>query len=102
MRYEHLRVLLEDEDLWGLFAQLAQSFARAEIPAEIMQPLRLGRMSAFTKPNRRIREIVAGSILRRLICRAVAQQFADIFLETTAPYQYALQTRAGTEALARI
>ena len=39
-------------------------------------------------------------MLRRLVCKALARQFADDFLEATAPFQYALQTKAGTEALA--
>ena len=47
-----------------------------------------------------MRGIVAGATLRRLVCKAVARQYADLFKEATAPYQYALQTRAGTEALA--
>ena len=42
MRYEHLRVLMEDDEAWCIFAQLAQDFARAEVPEEIMQGLRLG------------------------------------------------------------
>ena len=49
-----------------------------------------------------MRGIVAGPVLRRLVCRAVAQQYGDRLLAVTAPYQYALQTRAGTEALAHI
>ena len=49
MRYEHLRVLIEDDEAWCTFTQLAQAFARAEVPEEIMQGLRLGRMTALKK-----------------------------------------------------
>ena len=59
-------------------------------------------MTALRKGNGRVRGIVAGTVLRRLICKAVARQFAARFLPATAPYQYALQTRAGTEAVAHI
>jgi len=100
MRYEHLRVLMEDTDLWGVFTILIQEFARANLPQEVLQAHRIGRISALQKDTGRIRGIVAGSVLRRLVCKAVAKQFASKLLEATAPFQYALQTRAGTEALA--
>ncbi len=100
MRYEHLRVLLEDDDAWGFFTLLAQDFARAAVPDSVMQALRLGRMTALQREDGKIRGIVAGSVLRRLVCKAVAAQFSDEFLERTAPFQFALQTKAGTDALA--
>jgi hypothetical protein len=59
-------------------------------------------MTALKKENGKVRGIVAGSVLRRLACRAVAMQFSEDFLAATAPYQFALQTRAGTEALAHL
>ena len=100
MRYEHLRAFIYDDILWGTFSRMCQAFARAEVPADVMQALRLGRMSAFPKDDGRIRGIVAGATMRRLVCKAVARQYASRFLEATAPYQFALQTKAGTEALA--
>ena len=100
MRYEHLRVLLEDDQAWASFCELAQDFARAAVPEDIMQALRLGRMTALQKENGKVRGIVADSVLRRLVCRAVASQHSDAFLERTFPFQYALQTKAGTDTLA--
>ena len=100
MRYEHLRVLLEDEDAWSLFTTLAQDFAQATVPASVLQALRLGRMTALQKEDGKVRGIVAGSILRRLVCKTVAAKFSNEFLERTAPFQFALQTKAGTDALA--
>ena len=49
--------------------------------------------------NGRIRGIVARSVMRRVVCRAVARQFGEQFLAATAPHQFALQTPAGAEAL---
>ena len=80
--------------------QLLQSFARAEVPADVAAALRLGRLTALKKDNGKVRGIVAGSVFRRLTCKALAKQFADDFLAATSPFQFALQTRAGTEALA--
>ena len=99
-RYEHYRVLLEDESLWSLFTSFCQAFARAEVPAEVSAGMRLGRMTALKKDNGRIRGIVAGSVLRRLTCKAVATQYSEKFMAATSPHQFALQTRAGTEAVA--
>ena len=100
MRYEHLRVMADEERDWALVSELAHDFARAKVPEEVMQALRLGRMTALKKDNGKIRGIVAGSILRRLVCKTVAMQFSDHFLERTSPFQFALQTKAGTDALA--
>ena len=49
-----------------------------------------------------MRGIVAGAIIRRLVCKTVAKQHAENFLKATSPYQFALQTKAGVEALAHI
>ena len=102
MRYEHLRVLIEDDNLWSIFAQMCQAFARAEVPPTVMAAIRIRRMTALKKDNGRIRGIVAGNILRRLVGKTVAHQHAVDFLKCTAPYQYALQTKAGVEALAHV
>ena len=40
-------------------------------------------------------------VFRRLVGRTLAQQFAKSFETACLPYQFALSTRAGTEALAR-
>ena len=63
MRHEHLRVLVEDEQVWALFLDLAQDFARAQVPHDVMQALRLGRMTALRKKEDEVRGIVAGSVL---------------------------------------
>ena len=84
-RYEHLRVLLDDDELWELLVQLLQSFARAEVPADVAAALRLGRLTALKKDIGKVRGIVAGSVFRRLACKALAKQFADELLAATSP-----------------
>ena len=73
MRYEHLRVLVEDDQMWSLFGDLAQDFAQAEVPHDVMQALRVGRMTALREKGDEVRGIVAGSVLRRLVCKTVAR-----------------------------
>ena len=38
--------------------------------------------------------------IRRVVARAMVRQFVGQFSRATAPFQFALQTRSGTEALA--
>ena len=59
-----------------------------------------GEMTALLKPNGSVRGIVAGDIVRRLVARTIAQHMSDVAEAATAPYQYALSTRAGTECIA--
>ena len=54
------------------------------------------------KPNGRVRGLVMGDVLRRLVSRTLAQQMAQHFQDACSPFQYALSTRAGTECLARL
>ena len=49
-----------------------------------------------------IRGIVAGDLLRRLVARTMAQQLEPAIERATAPFQYALTTRAGTECVAHV
>ena len=69
------------------------------MPTDIVAAFRLGRMTALKKNDKKVRGIVAGAVLRRLSCRAVMGQFIDPIMEATAPFQFALATRAGTDAL---
>ena len=47
-----------------------------------------------------MRGIVAGDIVRRLVARTISQQLAERVQAATAPFQYALSTRAGCECVA--
>ena len=51
LRYEHLRVLLDDEESWNLFHLFCQAFANGDIPREISNVLSLGRITALKKEN---------------------------------------------------
>ena len=71
------------------FWNMCQAFARTEILNEILQAVRMGRMTALQKPNGGVRGIVAGDIIRRLVGRTIAQQLAPAVERATAPFQYA-------------
>ena len=93
---EYLRVLLDDEDCCDLLVTAAQRLAQADVPDDVAAGLCLGRMVALLKPSGGICDV-----FRRLVSRTLAQQFSTPLQEACAPYQYALSTRAGAEALAR-
>ena len=81
---DHFKVLLDDADVCDMFADLCKRLLGTEAPEAIVQALRLGRVTALRKSDGGVKGIVAGDIVRRHVAR-------------TAPYHYALRTRACTE-----
>ena len=96
---EHYKVLLDDAEAFELFAHAANLLASAQIPANIAAALGVSRLTALRKPAGGVRGIATGDTFRRLVSRCLARQYADAFDQVTRPYQFALQTRAGTDAL---
>ena len=94
-----LRLVLDDEEATNKLIQVTQLIARAELPDTASQALGLGRLVALQKPNGRVRGLVIGDLLRRLVARSLAQQFSQHIHQACSPHQYALSTRAGTEAV---
>ena len=72
---------------------------QAQLPPTISQVLGLGRIVALQKPNGRVRGIVVGDLLRRMVARCLAQTYATPIHQACQPHQFALSTRAGTEAV---
>ena len=99
MTGEHLRVILDSESDSDAFTAFARTLAVGEVPHEIMKAIRAGRMTALRKPDGGVRGIVVGDFLRRLVAGTLAQQFSKAVLEATAPFQFALSTKVGTEAV---
>ena len=93
MTSEHLRPLLEHHEDMTRFWRFAQDLARAAVPDDIVELVRLGRMTALQKPNGGVRGIVAGDIIRRLVARTISQQLLPVVERATVPFQYALSTK---------
>ena len=72
------------------------------VPDTILQAIRLGRLTALQKPDGGVRGIVVGDIIRRLVARTMAKQIAKKVETATAPFQYALKTKAGCECVAHV
>lgn len=99
--YERYHACLADETLGHVFGDMAE--ALADVPEDITKAIGgLGRFTAPLQPDDGVRGRVAGCVLRRLVGRALAAQLGPAFMGARAPFQFALCTRAGTDALARI
>ena len=91
--------MLDDAEALELFTHAANLLVAAHVPASVAAALGLSRFTALRKPGGGVRGIATGDTFRRLVSRSLARMFADTFDEATRPYQFALQTRAGTDAL---
>ena len=83
-----------------LFFLLGEQLSQAMAPEAAVQAVRLGRVTALRKRDGGVRGIVAGDVVRRFVARTMAQQLGDAVMAATAPFQYALSTRAGCECIA--
>ncbi|OLP82430.1 hypothetical protein AK812_SmicGene36908 [Symbiodinium microadriaticum] len=87
------KVLPDDAEASELFAHAANLLASAQVPTPAVS-----RLAALRKPAGGMRGIATGDTFRRLVSRCLARQYADTFDQATRPCQFALQTRAGTDA----
>ena len=99
---EHIRILLDDDEDARLLHGAAVRLANADVPPEVLEGIRVGRLVALRKPNGRVRALVIGDVLRRLVGRVLAQHFAPHLQQACMPHQFGLSTRAGTEAVSRL
>ena len=99
MTVEHLPLLDMPWDLRPFF-QAREKLSRAQVPSSVRDAMRLGRMTALEKPNGRVRGIVVGDIVRRLVACTMSQQMMEEVQSATAPFQYAMSTTGGCECIA--
>ena len=79
------------------------NFGTGSIP-KVLDGMRLGRLTAVKETRRGSKGgIVVGDVMRRLVARTMAKQFAKKVKEATVPFlQYVLTTKAGCECVAHI
>ena len=99
MTVEHLRPLLDSVTDQQWLCKLAEQVAQGRITPTVIEAIRMGRMTALRKANGGVRGIVVGDVLRRLVARTMPQQLGPKVESATAPFQYALSTRAGSECV---
>ena len=82
-----------------LLSQAASILAR-DHPKRGVGRDEIGKVDNFEETRRGVRVIVVGDVMRRLVARTMAKQVAKKAEEATAPFQYALTTKAGCECVA--
>ena len=97
MRY---KLLLDDAAALESFTFAVNVAARAQAPQVALDAIALSRLTALRKPTGGVRGIATGDVFRRLVSRALARAFSGELDAATRPFQFALQTRAGTDSLA--
>ena len=81
---------------------MCEEFARAQVSDEVVQALRMGRMTALQKSSGAILGIVVGDFTRRLVARTLAQQLNPPMEQATPPFQFVLTTKSGYECVAHV
>ena len=99
---ERLRLLLASPAMLHWFFRLGEHLVNAKVPIPVIEAVRMERMTSLRKPAGGVRGIVVGDVIRRLVARTVAQQVSSDVEKATAPYQYALSTRAGCECVSHV
>ena len=102
MTVEHLHPLLDFPKDLKLFNEVAERVARGQVPESIQAAIKMGRMTALSKDDGGVRGIVVGDVVRRLVARTISQQLMEVVQQATAPFQYAMATKAGCECIAHV
>ena len=77
MTVEHLQPLLDHNKDAKLLCQVAELPFRAQVSVSVRDAIRLGRLTALQKPDGRVRGIVAGDVVRRLVANTMSQQLME-------------------------
>ena len=85
MTADHLQPILESGRDAVALASFATSLAQGEVPPEALEGIRMGRITALSKPDGGVRGTVVGDILRRLVARTISKQIMKEAEEATAP-----------------
>ena len=82
-----MRPLLDDVRGRKLLFAVGEQLARAAVPHEVVEMIRVGRLTALSKPDGRARGIVVGDMVRRLVGRTIASTVGTVVEGVTAPYR---------------
>ena len=94
------KLVLDDAAALEAFTYAVNVAARTQAPQVALDAMAPSRLTALRKPNGGVRSIATGDVFRRLVSRALARAFSGEPDAATRPFQFALQTRAGTDSLA--
>ena len=96
------RPLLPDVRGLHCCSRSRRELLEVNLPEAVINIIRMGRLTALSKPDGGVRGIVAGDVVRRLVARTMSQQLSPAVERATSPCQYAMTTRAGCECVAHV
>ena len=103
MTAEYVRPVSDSECDAESFWRMCEEFAGAGTKDEVVQALRMGRMTALQKSAGGVRRIVDGDFLRRLVARTLTQQLAPAVERAIFARSSSLSlTKSGCECVAHI
>ena len=101
MNSDHLFPLLDSERDSMTFYEFASLLARGEVPVEVMDILRMGRITALSKPIEVFVESQSETFCG-VVARTIAQQYSKRVEIATELFRDALSTRVGCECIAYV
>ena len=101
-RFEHFRVLLQDDEAMELLARICNLFLAGMIPAEVALSFAGARLIALRKNQYDVRPIAVGSVFRRLVAKVACNVLKADMSAFFAPFQFRVATPGGTEHLTRL
>ena len=97
LKVEHLLTLVKANLLDSLVAVLTK-MVNGNIGEHVAPFLFGANLFALLKPNKDVRPIACGEVLRRLAGKILCRNFGDAFREYLAPHQYGVSVSGGIEA----
>ena len=94
-----LKVCLDNTEALHILISAAEDFGRLSVPDCIFQAFTMATMTALQKLGRGIRGIATSTSFRRLVAKTSAKQFVVDVDHASAPFQFALSTRAATDCV---
>ena len=98
-RFEHFRLLLDDEDLLSDFLKICNLFLDGSIPAIAATAFSGARLIALKKNKEDVRPIAVGSVFRRTVAKLACRQLKDRMSRYFAPFQFGVATPGGSEQM---
>ena len=82
--------------------EFASFLARGEVPVEVIDIVRMGQITALSKPDGGVRGITVGDILRRFVSRTMSKRLSKAVEISTALLQDALSIPVVASAFAHV
>ena len=99
-RFEHFKVLSDNENTAKCLFSACSAIAKGILPPEIAKLMSSSRLIALPKSNGDVRPIAVGDALCRLTARAICVQKKEAFADYITTIQHGVSTQNGTELVA--